>query len=245
MLIIAKPEGFFSQAWWVFQDNLPMFWYGVKITLLLAILGTLIGLMIGLVAGGIRAIEVRKQDELIVRFVKQLFKTVSGLYIWFFRGTPMMVQAIFFYNALRPILHWNAITAGIVILSVNTGAYMAEIIRAGIQSIDKGQKEAAESIGMTSIQAMILIILPAASIGNQFIINIKDSSLLNVIGVMELYFQSSSIAGSLMLFTQTFVSTCMIYLLLTSVASKFLTLIEHHLQQVKGERKHNKKETCI
>lgn len=128
---------------------------------------------------------------------------------------------------------------------------MAEIIRSGIQSIDKGQKEAAESIGMTSLQSMLLIILPAAirnsfpSIGNQLIINIKDSSLLNVIGVMELYFQSSSIAGSLMLFTQTFLSTCVIYLLLTSVATKLLSLIERRLQYTKGYVKNKNREVCL
>lgn len=251
MITAAKPEGFLSQAWWIFQDNLPMFWYGIKITLLLAFAGTLIGLVIGLAAGGIRAINIRKQDTVAMQLMKRILRLITGVYIWFFRGTPMMVQAIFLYNALRPVLQWNAITAGIVILSVNTGAYMAEIIRSGIQSIDKGQKEAAESIGMTSLQSMLLIILPAAirnsfpSIGNQLIINIKDSSLLNVIGVMELYFQSSSIAGSLMLFTQTFLSTCVIYLLLTSVATKLLSLIERRLQYTKGYVKNKNREVCL
>lgn len=238
LLASIKPDGFLSQAWWIFQDNWPIFWYGIKITLLLALSGTMIGLLIGLVAGGIRAVEPRKQDALVVRASKRILRAIAGIYIWFFRGTPMMVQAIFFYNALRPILQWDAITAGIVILSINTGAYMAEIIRSGIQSIDKGQKEAAESIGMTSIQTMVFIILPQAirnsfpSIGNQLIINIKDSSLLNVIGVMELYFQSSSVAGSMMLFTQTFLSTCIIYLCLTSIATKCLDAIEHRMQHV-------------
>ena len=147
----------------------------------------------------------------------------------------MMVQAMFLYHALRPILGWSSLTAGIVIISVNTGAYMAEIIRSGIQSVDKGQLEAARSIGMTAFQSMMYIILPQAiknafpSIGNEFIVNIKDSSMLNVIGVVELFFQSSSIAGSTMSYSATFLITCLVYLCLTSIATILLNIIEKRI----------------
>ncbi|MEE1236635.1 MAG: amino acid ABC transporter permease, partial [Turicibacter sp.] len=141
--------------------------------------------------------------------------------------------------ALRPALGWSALTAGVIIISVNTGAYMAEIIRSGIQAIDKGQIEAARSIGMSSVQTMMHIVLPQAiknsfpSIGNEFIVNIKDSSMLNVIGVIEVFFQSRSVAGSAMLYSETFFITCLIYLVLTTITTQILSLIEKKMNMAK------------
>lgn len=237
-MVIAS-SGFFTSSWNIFVNNVPMFWYGIKITLLLAVCGTVFGLLIGLLTGGIRAVEVEPRDSMPVKIIKRVLHFIVGAYVWFFRGTPMMVQAMFLYYGLKPIIGWNALTAGLIIISVNTGAYMAEIIRAGIQSVDKGQSEAARSLGMSSAQTMMSIILPQAiknsfpSIGNQLIVNIKDSSMLNVISVVELFFQSTSIAGSTMLFTETFVSTCLIYLLLTTIASLLLNAIEKKLLNTK------------
>lgn len=239
MVIAAVPEGMLPKAWWIFQNNIPLLWYGIKITLMLAVLGTFFGLLIGLVLGGVRAVKIEPRDRMPIRIVKRILHSTVAVYVWFFRGTPMMVQAMFLYYALRPYLGWSANVAGVVIISVNTGAYMSEIIRAGIQSIDKGQIEAARSLGMTNTQTMTAIVLPQAirnsfpSLGNELIVNIKDSSMLNVIGVMELFFQSSSVAGSMMLFTETFLSTCVIYLLLTSAATLLLTWIEKRLHMPK------------
>ena len=113
---------------------------------------------------------------------------------------------------------------------------MAEIIRSGIQSIDKGQIEGARSLGMTNTQTMMSIVLPQAirnslpSIGNEFIVNIKDSSMLNVIGVTELFFQTTSVAGSVFLYMETFLITCIIYLIMTSLATLILNWIERKLR---------------
>ena len=228
-------ESILYKALYIFEENMPLFWYGIKTTLLLAFLGTVLGLVLGLVMGGIKAVEIDSKDKIVVRTIKKILHAIVSVYVWFFRGTPMMVQAMFFYYGLRPILGWNPITAGIIIISFNTGAYMCEIIRAGIQSVDKGQKEAARSIGMTSSQTMMYIILPQAiknsfpSIGNEFIINIKDSSMLNVIGVVELFFQTTSIAGTMGLFTETFLVTCSIYLILTSLATVLLAYVERRM----------------
>ncbi|WP_277489780.1 MULTISPECIES: amino acid ABC transporter permease [unclassified Breznakia] len=222
----------------MFENNWSLFLYGIQITLLLSIVGTLCGLIIGLILGGVRAVEVDDKDSTLVKGLKRIAHGFVSLYVWIFRGTPMMVQAIFLYSIFRPILHWNALTAGIVIISINTGAYMAEIIRSGIQAVDRGQSEGARSIGMNNTQTMFNIILPQAiknsfpSIGNQLIVNIKDSSMLNVIGLIELYFQSSSVAGSVMLFTETFFITSIIYLLLTSVATLILNFVEKRLNHV-------------
>ena len=206
MMIVAsaKPDGMFAQAWWIFQDNIPLFWYGIKITLLLAVCGTLIGLLIGLLLGGIRAVRIEERDAPVSRIIKKILHGFVGLYVWIFRGTPMMVQALIIYHGLRPVLNWSPVTAGITIISIN----------------------------MTSTQTMMSIILPQAirnsfpSIGNEFIVNIKDSSMLNVIGVIELYFQSSSVAGSLMLYVPTFIVAAILYLLLTTLATQLLSFVE-------------------
>ena len=241
MLILAstKPDGVFQQALWIFENNWQLFWYGIKITLLLAVCGTLIGLLIGLLLGGMRAVKIEERDAMPVKVLKKIMHLFVGFYVWIFRGTPMMVQAMIIYHSLRSILNWTPVVAGIVIISVNTGAYMAEIVRSGIQSIDKGQYEAARSLGMTSTQTMMSIILPQAirnafpSIGNEFIVNIKDSSMLNVISVTDLYFQTSSVAGGVYLFAQTFMVSAIIYLILTTLASKLLAIIEQKLDTTK------------
>lgn len=150
-----------------------------------------------------------------------------------------MVQALFFFYLLRPILGWTGFSAGLIIISVNTGAYMAEIIRGGIQSIDAGQSEAAKSLGMTTFQTMVSIIFPQAikntfpTIGNQLIVNIKDSCMLNAIQVTELYFQSSSVAGSNMKFAEVYFLEMVMYLALTTIATLILNAVERKINKTK------------
>ncbi len=214
--------------------NWPMFLHGIYMTVIFALVGTIFGFIIGLIVGGLRTIEINDNDSVIIKILKKALNLLIRFYIWVFRGTPMMIQAIFLYYLLRNAIHWTAQEAGLVIISVNTGAYMAEIIRSGIQSIDKGQMEAAKSIGMNHFKAMFYIIIPQAiqnsfpSIGNQLIVNIKDSSMLNVLQVTELYFQTMSIAGSNMRFIETYLISAVLYLILTSVASFILNKIEKH-----------------
>lgn len=215
--------------------NWPMFLHGVLITILFAIVGTLFGFAIGLLIGSLKTVEVNDYDSQITKLLKNLVQLLIRFYIWVFRGTPMMIQAIFLYYFLKPLTQWNSFEAAMVIISINTGAYMAEIIRSGIQSIDKGQYEAAKSLGMNHFQCLIHIILPQAilnsfpSIGNQLIVNIKDSSMLNVLQVTELYFQTTSIAGSNMRFIETYFISAVIYLVLTSLASLVLNYLERKL----------------
>ena len=205
-------------AWNVFIKYKSLLLIGVRNTLIVALIGTLVGLLIGLVIGAIRAVTQNKEAS-DSAFTSGLFKKIgyliTGIYVSIFRGTPMIsVQAMFLFYALKPTLNWNPISAACVIISINTGAYMAEIIRSGIQSVDRGQSEAARSIGMTSIQTMRYVILPQAiknafpSIGNEFIVNIKDSSVLSVIGFSELFWQAKSIAGSTFSTSEPFFSCC-------------------------------------
>ena len=165
----------------------PMFIRGAGVTLLISIIGTIIGAIIGLLIGVIRTIPMpeRGPKRVFLKFVNFLLSA----YIEFFRGTPMIVQAmvIFYGSALVFNVYMDRILAAIFIVSINTGAYMAEIVRGGIISIDKGQFEAAQAIGMNHPQTMLNVVLPQVirnilpATGNEFVINIKDTSVLNVI----------------------------------------------------------------
>ena len=229
----------FGRAYEIFIENWSLFSYGIQNTLLFAIVGTVVGLILGLITGALRAIPEDPMDSFPVKILKKLAKWIVGFYVWFFRGTPMMVQALFFFYLLRPILGWIGFSAGLIIISVNTGAYMAEIIRGGIQSIDAGQSEAAKSLGMTTFQTMVSIIFPQAikntfpTIGNQLIVNIKDSCMLNAIQVTELYFQSSSVAGSNMKFAEVYFLEMVMYLALTTIATLILNAVERKINKTK------------
>ena len=214
----------------------PSFLLGIRTTLIVALSGTLLGLMIGLLVGGFRAIRLDKTAAGYKKVIKKILDVFARIYIEVFRGTPMMVQAVFiYYLVYTNIIRWDKMTAAIFVISINTGAYMAEIVRSGIQAIDPGQNEAARSLGMTSMQTMMGVILPQAirnafpAIGNELIVNIKDSSVLMIISITELMCQSNSIAGTTYRFTETYFLTAMIYLLLTGISSIILGMIEKRM----------------
>lgn len=221
----------------IFLKNKESLWLGVRTTLLLSLLGTFLGLCIGLLIGGLRSLPLEKNASLPQKIGNKLFQFFSTLYIEIFRGTPMMVQAVFIYYALRPYLQWSNFTAALFILSINTGSYMSEIVRSGIQSVDKGQSEAAHSLGFTRTQSLFYIVLPQAiqnvfpAIANEFIVNIKDSSVLMIISITELMFQSKSIAGSNYLFVETYLMTACVYLFLTLCTSFLFKKMEKHFNQ--------------
>lgn len=216
-------------------DNWPMFLRGAGITLLIALIGTVFGAIIGLLAGVIRTIP--KPEKGAKRVFLKVINVILSIYIEFFRGTPMIVQAmvIFFGSALAFGIDMNPLTAAMFIVSINTGAYMAEFVRGGVLSIDKGQFEAAHALGMNHIQTMFNVVLPQVirnilpATGNQFVINIKDTSVLNVISVTELFFQTKSIAGNNFRYFESFFVACVIYLILTFTATIILRLIEKKL----------------
>lgn len=219
-----------------------LFLIGLERTLILALVGTICGLLIGLLIGGIRVIALSHEprESKIVRFFKKILAFLTYIYITIIRGTPMMVQAMMVYYPLLPILRWTPMVAGCVIISFNTGAYMAEIIRSGIQSVDKGQTEAARSIGMTSWQTMIYIVLPQAiknsfpAIGNELIVNIKDSSVLSCITIAELFLQAKTIAGSTFSYLEPYLIVALMYLFLTSFAAFVMGKIEQRISHTKS-----------
>ena len=234
---ITRPVGsdFFEWAYYLLVVYWPLFYNGIKFTMLIAISGTSIGLIIGLIVGGVRATKINPTDLPLFKWTKRLLHLISTVYIEIFRGTPMMVQAVFIYSSLKPVLQWSPLLCGIFVVSINTGAYMAEIVRAGIQSVPIGQSEAALSLGMTPSQAMFNVVLPQAirnafpAIGNEFVVNIKDSSVLNVISVTEIFFQAKSIGGTFYKFTEAYFVCACVYLVLTLSVTWILSLIEKKL----------------
>lgn len=242
LTIISKmPNDFFGAAVYLANKYASLFLFGIRNTLLIALTSTVIGIFLGLGVGILKSIESAKDDPLWKKSLIRLVKILTGTYVEVFRGTPMMVQAVFIYYSflnffkMIPIMGSYRITAGIVIVSINTGAYMAEIIRAGIQSLDKGQNEAARSIGMSNFQTMFFIILPQAiknafpAIGNEFVVNIKDTSVLNVVGITELFFQSMTVAGTTYKFQEAFLISAIIYLFLTYTTTSILKVVERKM----------------
>ena len=210
---------------------------GTAITVLLAIVGTLVGFLIGLLIGVYKTLPIRKEDPLLKRILYKVFNFLLSAYIEVFRSTPMMVQAtvIFYGAAFLFSLRLDPITAGMFIISINTGAYMAETVRGGILSIDLGQTEGAKAIGMTHVQTMLYVILPQAlrnimpQIGNNLIINIKDSCVLSVIGVAELLYKTKSAAGALYMNFETYTITMIVYFIMTFTCSRILRWLENRM----------------
>ena len=219
----------------IISNNGPMFIRGAGVTLLISMIGTIIGSIIGLLIGVIRTMPIPERGA--KKVIHKIVNVFLSIYIEFFRGTPMIVQAMVIYygSALAFDINMNRLAAAIFIVSINTGAYMSEIVRGGIVSIDKGQFEAAHAIGMNHIQTMVNVVLPQVirnilpATGNEFVINIKDTSVLNVISVSELYFQTKSIAGNNFRYFESFFVACIIYFIMTFTVTRILRLIETKL----------------
>lgn len=232
----ALPSTFFGWVGFILDKYGTLFLSGVGVTLLVAITGTVIGFVIGLLVAILRTIPVAPRDPWYKRVPLKLLSGLLNVYIEVFRGTPMIVQAmVIYYGSMQMGLRMPVLVAAVLIVSVNTGAYMAEIVRGGIISVPKGQKEAACAIGMTHWQSMVHVVLPQAvrnimpSIGNEFVVNIKDSSVLNVISVNELFFMSKSAAGTYLRYFEVFFITACIYLVLTFTVTRLLRLLERKM----------------
>ena len=217
-----------------------MYLNGMLNTLGLALAATAIGCIIGLLCGILNTIPCAKNDPLPKRILLKLLRVIIRIYVEVFRGTPMMLQAVFIFYAL-PYFTDNALrfdniwAASILIVSINTGAYMAESVRGGIISIDPGQTEGAKAIGMNHWQTMLHVIMPQAlrniipQIGNNFIINIKDTSVLSVISITDLFFVHKSVVGALYTYFESAAIVMVIYLTMTLFASYLLRLWEKAL----------------
>lgn len=222
---------FLKEVFELFIRYFPQLMLGVGNTLLIAVFSTLAGLFIGIVVGVIRAIPPSRRA--VRRAVQRVVNFLLGVYIEIFRGTPMMVQAmvIFWGTAYAFGTRPPLMPSALAIVSINTGAYIAEIVRGGILSVNKGQFDGAYAVGMTYTQAMLHVIIPQVlknilpAIGNEFVINIKDTSVLNVIGVAELYFQAGTMISGAKIF-EAYLIISVLYLIMTFTITRLLRLME-------------------
>lgn len=223
---------FFGQVTKILKDNWPQFLRGAGLTLIISITGTIAGLIIGLLIGVYRTAPTAKNKALAL--LQTLFGWFLNVYIEIFRGTPMIVQSmVIYYGTAQAFgVSIDRTIAAIFIVSINTGAYMSEIVRGGIFAVDKGQFEAATALGMTHNQTMRKVVLPQVvrnilpATGNEFVINIKDTSVLNVISVVELYFSGNTIATQTYQYFQTFTIIAVIYFVLTFTVTRILRYVE-------------------
>ncbi|EKX99799.1 putative glutamine ABC transporter permease protein [Selenomonas sp. oral taxon 138 str. F0429] len=203
-------------------NSFPLLLIGAGVTIQITVLSTAIGFVIGLIVGVARISNLR------------VLRMLAEVYVEFFRGTPLLVQIFLFYFAL-PVITGQRIDPFIAAISacgINSGAYVAEIFRAGIQSVDDGQMEAGRSLGMTWLQTMRYIIVPQAfkrvipPLGNEFIAMLKDSSLVSVIGFEELTRRGQLIIAKTYGSFEIWMSVAVIYLVMTLTISRFVAYLE-------------------
>jgi glutamine transport system permease protein len=209
----------------VMLDTAPLLWDGIELTIIITVLGLVFGFIIGTLVGLGRISRNRLCNAVAVSYVEAI------------RGTPLIVQVMFLYFGLPLVLGIRIppVTAGVVAIAVNSGAYIAEIVRGSIQSINTGQMEAGRSIGLTHLQTMLYIIWPQAfkrmipPLGNQFIISLKDTSLLVVIGVGELTRQGQEIIAVNFRAFEVWLTVAIMYLCMTLTLSQVLRMYERKL----------------
>ncbi len=213
---------------------------GVRNTLVLALVATVIGCIIGFICGVLNTIPHAKTDNPVKRFILALIRVIVRIYVEVFRGTPMVLQAVFVYYGLpyftnNAVQFTNVWLAAILVVSINTGAYMAETVRGGILSIDPGQTEGAKAIGMNHFQTMLHVILPQAlrnimpQIGNNFIINVKDTSVMFIISFTDFFAAHRGAVGATYLYFPSATIEMVGYLCMTLIASFLLRWWEKKL----------------
>lgn len=215
----------------VFSEAMPLLLQGLTLTIVVSLVSIAIGMVLGLFV-----CLMRMSKNVVLR-------AISGVYIWIIRGTPMLVQALIVFFGIpqliqmaAPGFHMNALTAGIITLSLNAGAYLAEIYRGGIMAVPKGQSEAARSLGLSKSQTMVKVVLPQAfkfsvpSLVNQFIITIKDTSILTVIGMAEVVNKAQQYVGSTFVYFETYSVVALMYLAIISLLMLLSNFIEKRLK---------------
>lgn len=243
----SMPDGFVPSMFYLLHNGATFFAMGIWTTVRIALMGTAIAFVLALFLVVLRIQKPDRQDNDLVRFLKYIGRSFASTYITVIRGTPMMVQALIFYYAGFNIFKgtgmsvteinqvWSFFISGLITVSLNSTAYLAEVLRGGIESIDHGQTEAARSLGMTNWQTMIKVVFPQAvknsipAIGNEFIINIKDSSVLSVIGCMDLMYATTSVSGIYFKALETYCIAAVFYLVMTYLSSQLMKAISRKL----------------
>lgn len=216
----------FSKIWDIIITKYPAFLQGVSVTLELAFFTVLFGSLLGLIVA-----VFRRTPILPLRWL-------MNAYVAFIRGTPLLVQVLLIVYGLPQLgIRLPRLTMCVIALVINSGAYMAELIRSGLQSVERGQEEAAQSLGMSASQTMIHIILPQAikvtlpAMGNEFVAIIKESSILYAVGVYELTYQAYKLASVNYYYIETLIVAALIYFVLTYAATGLLKLLERRMRR--------------
>ena len=249
----SNPKTFGSSMIYMSLKGKDMLITGIWTTIRIALLGTGIAFILAIFMVFLRIQTPDKRDNDAVKAFKWLASHFASFYVFVIRGTPMMVQALIFYYfgfnlfkktnmTVTEINHvWSFFISGLCTVSLNSTAYLTEVLRGGIISVDRGQTEAARSLGMTNWQTMLKVVFPQAvknsipAIGNEFIINIKDSSVLSVIGVMDLMYATKSISGIYFRSLEIYCVAAILYLILTWLSSRLLQYLGKKLDTpVKG-----------
>ena len=231
---MANGQSFWLNVAALWSEYGPSFLRGAGMTMLIAVISTALGCVIGFAVGIVQTIPADRREHPVRCAVMRVVRFVLGVYVEVFRGTPMMVQAMFIYYGLAMLwgIYLPMLPAALVIVSINTGAYMAETVRGGVLSVDPGQTEGAKAIGMTHVQTMLHVVLPQAlrnimpQIGNNLIINIKDTCVLFGIGTVELTSAAKSVAGVYYTFFEAYTVAMVIYFTLTFTCSRILRWAE-------------------
>ena len=227
-----------SLAWVgrIFSDYSGQILQGTWVTLYTTLIGTLLGILLGFLVGIARSTPISKEDNILKRCVLKIVKAVCAVYVEIFRDTPMMVQAMVLYWGIRSFADISSIEGGILVILLNTGAYMAETVRGGIQSVDSGQREGAAALGMGHLLTMFSVILPQTfmnilpEVGNMFLTNLKMTSVLNVINTAELYFVAKTASSTTYRYFESYLVIAIVYFVLCFVFARLISLLERKLQ---------------
>ena len=235
-----NPSDFLSSIVYMLDKSYGIIGQGILTTVGLSVFGTLIAFALAILLVFLRIQQIDRSDNDAVRFFKTVGTTFAKVYSTVVRGTPMMVQGMLIYFAGFGILRnsgmtvseigrvWSTFVAGLVTISLNSTAYMMEVLRGGIEAVDPGQNEAARSLGLSQWQAMIKVVFPQGiknaipALSNELVVNIKDSSVLSVIGVFDLMFATKTVVGIYFKQVELYVVAALCYLCLTMVASWLL-----------------------
>lgn len=235
---------FWSWVSFIAQEYGHLFLQGAAIAVFLAVAGTFLGTVIGCAGCLVSTLASFSYERSARKHVLSCLAWLTSFYVWLFRGTPMMVQAVVIYYGASALFQWdlNPLAAGLFVVSLNTGAYMVETMRGGISSVDSGQMDGADALGMSRFQAMRLVILPQAfrsvipQIGNFLVSNVKETSVLSIITVNELFYSGREAAGNYFRYFETFFIICVIYLILTTILSFLLQRLERRLKKMPSAR---------
>ncbi|MCK9170299.1 MAG: amino acid ABC transporter permease [Treponema sp.] len=226
-------KGLFYWIGYILKQYWPYFIKGMFVTLWISILGTLLGYILGFLIGLVQSTPVSPEDSRRKKVLYGSLKIICRIFVAIFRGTPMMVQAMVIYYGLKTSgVDISPFTASILVLMLNTGAYMAETVRGGIISVDKGQLEGGFAMGMSHSLTMFTVVLPQAfrniipEMVNMFLTNLKMTSELNVIGVAELYFTTKTAAGTYYRYFEAYIICALIYFILCTFFTKLLSYVE-------------------